>query len=832
MRRRRGGGRHRLITAIGHEDAETRRAPWVTLSLIALCSVAWIATLYVRASAEILPPEHYQAQAIVFWEDHPYLEIDEALAFFMLEKDRPELFTAAVRGAEQGGGTQRVLAGDFSERDWERWFKSKRLRASFSADGQRPGERAGLDVELARLTRRGFDLSPENVRPEGGYPAHRFGLTPADPTWYGFGSHMFLHASWAHILGSLFLFFLVAPALENRWGRSLFAGFYLTAGIFSAGFYTALSTALSSGTQLPLVGASGAIAAVVGSFLVLYWKTKIKSVCGLVLQPLLGTFQLAAWVVLPLWLVNEMLGGFATDAVGIRGGTAYWAHIGGLLFGSGFALCVRRFQLEERYLHTAIARKRTRAQGENMVEDGRLALQQGKLEEAFSVFQRAASDRPEDLDSVLGLWQVSVASGKAEKGATPLLAWIRLAVAEERGKHAGDVWCQAIEIEPRFPVDGPTLLKLVPIFAELDRRESAVLALRYVLSNSNPSLKGAMALRARQLAVGLDAPTELLALQRILALADLPVDKEERIWARVIELETDGVAASLDPLASGDDTAEMSHSKTPPAGMERPPATPQPRAAQVASQPSPDAAETHDPFGLTDGRAIEIDLEDDRPPVVPQAKMPDLPPPVDETDMSYFGENSMDTEPLGLADSFHAPATALQPLVAPGVGEAPAAPTSRDQDIELGGAAVVARFSSAQRSEVVPVKLEDDHLVLQTGKDNFSRLELRRIQGIACAVVEDVSAKPVLVIDLLLNWRDASAEVLHVVRLRSNTFDPSALMPNSSAGVEALRGVLDRIRDGSGADALPSPAAFAGQPFARFGRLVDYERDVLLVGTG
>ena len=115
-----------MIIAIGHEDAETRRAPWITLSLIALCSVAWIATLYARASAEILPPEHYQAQAIVFWEDHPYLEIDEALAFLMLEKDRPELFAAAVQGAEQGGGTQRVLAGDFGERDWERWLKDKR----------------------------------------------------------------------------------------------------------------------------------------------------------------------------------------------------------------------------------------------------------------------------------------------------------------------------------------------------------------------------------------------------------------------------------------------------------------------------------------------------------------------------------------------------------------------------------------------------------------------------------------------------------------------------------------------------------------------------------
>ncbi len=103
-------------------------------------------------------------------------------------------------------------------------------------------------------------FTADQVPPDGGYPAHRFGLTPADPTWYGFVTHIFMHASWAHVLGNLFLFFLVARAMEDRWGRPLFAAFYMTAGIFAGGFFALLSM----GANIPLVGASGAIAGVLG----------------------------------------------------------------------------------------------------------------------------------------------------------------------------------------------------------------------------------------------------------------------------------------------------------------------------------------------------------------------------------------------------------------------------------------------------------------------------------------------------------------------------------------------------------------------------------------
>ena len=187
-----------MIIPIGHEDSETRRLPWVTFSVIALCFAAWIATLVARETLEVLPPEHYQERALAFWEAHPFLEVDEALAFYALEQERPELFEA---GAQP----------DFSEDDWNLWLENKRIRASFSADSpsRKASELEEQAAELQRLTVWGFYLDPHEVPPEGGTPAQRFGLTPADASWYGFFTHIFMHASWAHILGNLFLFYLI-----------------------------------------------------------------------------------------------------------------------------------------------------------------------------------------------------------------------------------------------------------------------------------------------------------------------------------------------------------------------------------------------------------------------------------------------------------------------------------------------------------------------------------------------------------------------------------------------------------------------------------------------
>ena len=516
---------------------------------------------------------------------------------------------------------------------------------------------------------------------------------------------------------------------------------------------------------------------------------------------------------------------------GSQGGVAYWAHVGGFLFGAGFAVCVKGFELERKYLDKALEWKVGLAQGKEMVESGRRALDAGTYQEAFVLFQQAVASRPRDLASVMGFWEASVAFGKSDEGAPPLVAWIRAELAAERDARAAEAWCRAIEVERAFPIDGPTLVKLVPTLSRLGRGDAAISALQYVLSSHNPSLNAAMALRARELAASLDPASELLAIHRVLALAELPVEKEERLRERMAELTAAGTSPCCDPFAEPSSVEPVSAEASPETG--RPATASAPSSPPQPSREGTSSAGQYDPLGLSDGRAIDIELDDDRPPVLPPPDPASIPPAIDEPDMSYFGDNSSDTEPLGLMEAFEAMDTSSPVPVqlidtTPGVGAAAdRASQANDLDIELGGPVSLPRFRDAKRSEVVPVQFAADHIVLQTGAGVRSKLLLSRIQAVASAVVEDVSAKPILVIDLLLNWRDADADVLKIVRMRSNSFDPRALLPNAGAGMEALRAMLSHLHRGAGAEPLPSAAAIAGQPFSRFGRLVDYEREVL-----
>jgi membrane associated rhomboid family serine protease len=154
----------------------------------------------------------------------------------------------------------------------------------------------------------------------------RWGLIPAKPALVTAVSHMFMHGGWIHLIGNMFLLFLVGPPIEDRWGRPLFAGFYLLAGLASGGFYALMS----SGSPIPLVGASGAIAAVMGACLVRFLRSNIRFLYLFFIgfRLIKGTFWAPAWVMLPLWFASELLMAGLTESAGVSDGIAYWAHVG------------------------------------------------------------------------------------------------------------------------------------------------------------------------------------------------------------------------------------------------------------------------------------------------------------------------------------------------------------------------------------------------------------------------------------------------------------------------------------------------------------------------
>jgi membrane associated rhomboid family serine protease len=136
---------------------------------------------------------------------------------------------------------------------------------------------------------------------------------------------MFLHAGFLHIIGNMLFLWVFGNNVEDHLGKWRFAAFYLAGGIAASLAHT--FTHLDS--VLPAVGASGAVAAVMGAYLVLYPHARVN-----VLVPIfffLTVIQMSAFAVLGLWFVYQFLLG-AQELAG-AGGVAWMAHVGGFVFG-------------------------------------------------------------------------------------------------------------------------------------------------------------------------------------------------------------------------------------------------------------------------------------------------------------------------------------------------------------------------------------------------------------------------------------------------------------------------------------------------------------------
>jgi membrane associated rhomboid family serine protease len=140
---------------------------------------------------------------------------------------------------------------------------------------------------------------------------------------------MFLHGGWAHVLGNMWFLFVFGDNVEGRLGHLPFLGFYLFCGLAAA----AAQYVLAPHSEVPTIGASGAIAGVLGAYLVCWPRARV-----LTLVPLFILFyfvELPAALVLGFWIVLQFLQGAASLGVEFaHGGVAYGAHVGGFAVGA------------------------------------------------------------------------------------------------------------------------------------------------------------------------------------------------------------------------------------------------------------------------------------------------------------------------------------------------------------------------------------------------------------------------------------------------------------------------------------------------------------------
>jgi len=151
---------------------------------------------------------------------------------------------------------------------------------------------------------------------------------------------MFLHGSWMHLLGNMWFLWLFGNNIEDSMTRPRFVAFYLLSGL-AAAFAQVLANPAS---EVPMIGASGAISGVMGAYLVLFPRVRVFTVVplGFFIQ----TMALPAWVMLIYWMFLQVLGG--VTSIGAKGGgVAFWAHLGGFLAG---VVLVKVFERRDRVM--------------------------------------------------------------------------------------------------------------------------------------------------------------------------------------------------------------------------------------------------------------------------------------------------------------------------------------------------------------------------------------------------------------------------------------------------------------------------------------------------
>tara|TARA_X000000368_G_scaffold174132_1_gene137309 strand:- start:2648 stop:3436 length:789 start_codon:yes stop_codon:yes gene_type:complete len=134
---------------------------------------------------------------------------------------------------------------------------------------------------------------------------------------------MFMHGGWMHLIGNMVFLWIFGDNIEDSMGHKRFLGFYLISGICAA----LLQSFISPSSTIPMIGASGAIAGVLGAYLVLHPKANVNVLFWLFI--FITVIKVPAFIVLSIWIVSQ----FFSASIGSGGGVAYFAHIGGFISG-------------------------------------------------------------------------------------------------------------------------------------------------------------------------------------------------------------------------------------------------------------------------------------------------------------------------------------------------------------------------------------------------------------------------------------------------------------------------------------------------------------------
>lgn len=456
-----------IILPLGH-DKEIFHFPYVTLGIIVIC-------LGMQIYSSVREPSEEQQLRLLREEQALFTKIWTEHGQKWAEQHHPELFRKKTKSPPSNPGELLRMLGQMRrvQRQFFEEYKAGRVVDPSDKDYRRL-------QELERQRKQASDLLAHGYRWGG--------------KLYTLVAYAFIHGGWFHLIGNMIFLYLCGCNMEDRWGRAVWVVMYLGGAVAAALTWGLMQRQ----TAIPLVGASGAIAAAMGAFLVVNYNANIHFFYFIwwFTYPVRGTFFMKAYWALPLWLAQQLLGMWSE---GKLTAVAYSAHVGGFVFGLAFAALVKAIGADRR-LKQASEDRATLYQEHPLYLKGLTFLERGNREAAESAFGQLLQEHPDHTAAALELYRLKRSAIEAARAAsravvlarrsgdltTPLTIYTDIsqrhpeavlddrslfAIAEcyEKGdspQAAIDAYQRLLELHPQSPIAARALLNVATIYKD------------------------------------------------------------------------------------------------------------------------------------------------------------------------------------------------------------------------------------------------------------------------------------------------------------------------------------------------------------------------------
>jgi membrane associated rhomboid family serine protease len=360
-----------------------QRLPWVTFVLMGICVLAYLYTGFLAPNDDEKLGQKLD-EFFEYYSARAYLEMPPEMGQFLSEDDRETI------GVMKESVDPTLLDPDDVKEE------------------QQTLNRMALEI---------LDTLNSN-------PLRKWGYVPNDPKFITIFTCIFFHEGFWHLFGNMLFLFLAGCAIEDLWGRPLFLGFYLLSGVAA----TLTHDLKFPSSAIPIIGASGAIAGLMGAFLVRLARTKIRLFYFIwVFRIWTGTFEAPAFIMLPLWFLQQIFYAMISNE---SAGVAFWAHIGGFAFGAVFAFGMDMLKIEQKYIAPSIEKKVSLVQNPLFLQAVDMA-EKGEHAEALVALQKVVRQEPNHMDAYLEMRHIYEVAGDA-KGFTAASAGILDAALRSR----------------------------------------------------------------------------------------------------------------------------------------------------------------------------------------------------------------------------------------------------------------------------------------------------------------------------------------------------------------------------------------------------------------